>query len=193
MTDKIQQPSSTTVSSNLTESEWSQVRETIVMLNLATAQVQYSMTDGDDSIDVLTDSFTAMSDGIHNISEALKTFAKFSNVDPVLHNEVTNQCIDVSGKMQKAIMAFQFYDKLVQRLNHVRNSMTQLADLIGDESRLHSVDAWKKLQADVRAAYTMEEDRKLFDAIMAGTPIDEVLQQMVQIKLTDEADDIELF
>ena len=195
MTDKPAQKMSNQVSSQLTGADWSQVRETIVMLNLATAQVQYSMTDGDDSIEVLTNSFTAMSDGIHNIGEALKSFAQFSNVDPVLHDEVMQQCDDVGGKMQKAIIAFQFYDKLVQRLSHVTNSMSQLAGLIGDPERLHSAEAWKKLQADIRKAYTMEEDRKLFDDILAGTPIDQVIQKMIQIKLTDSAenDDIELF
>jgi hypothetical protein len=163
------------------------------MLNLATAQVQYSMTDGDDSIQVLTDSFTAMSEGIHTIGKAVESFGKFSNIDPVLHDEVMQQCSEVSGKMQKSIMAFQFYDKLVQRLNHVRNSLQQLANLVADDESLHSKTAWQKLQTEVRAAYTMEEDRVLFDAILAGTPIDEVLQQMVQLKLTETQDDIEFF
>lgn len=194
MTEDIRQKPSAQVASNLSQPDWDQVRETIVMLNLATAQVQYSMTDGDDSIDALTDSFTFMSDGIQNISEALQSFAKFSDIDPVLHNEVMRQCGDVSGKMQQAIVAFQFYDKLVQRLNHVKNSMSKLTDLMGNQERLHSVEEWKKLQQDIRGAYTMEEDRHLFDAILAGKPIEAVLKQMTQLKLTEHAaDDIELF
>lgn len=195
MTEDIRQKPSAQVASNLSQSDWDQVRETIVMLNLATAQVQYSMTDGDDSIDALTDSFTFMSDGIQNISEAIQSFAKFSDIDPVLHNEVMRQCGDVSGKMQQAIVAFQFYDKLVQRLNHVKNSMSKLTDLMGNQERLHSVEEWKKLQQDIRGAYTMEEDRHLFDAILAGKPIEDVLKQMTQLKLTEHAadDDIELF
>ena len=195
MTEETRQKPVTQVASNLSQSDWDQVRETIVMLNLATAQVQYSMTDGDDSINALTDSFTFMSEGIHNISEALQSFAKFSDIDPALHNEVMTQCNDVSGKMQQAIIAFQFYDKLVQRLNHVKNSLNKLTDLMGNQGSLHSADAWEKLQQNVRAAYTMEEDRRLFDAILAGTPIDDVLRQMVQVRLNENAadDDIELF
>jgi len=195
MTEEIRQKPGTQVASNLSRSDWDQVRETIVMLNLATAQVQYSMTDGDDSIDALTDSFTFMSEGIKNISEAVQSFAKFSDIDPVLHNEVMSQCNDVGGKMQQAIVAFQFYDKLVQRLNHVTNSMGKLTDLMANQESLHSLEAWKKLQQDVRSAYTMEEDRQLFDAILAGTPIEDVLKQMVQIRLASNPvdDDIELF
>jgi len=195
MTEEMRQKPATQLASNLSQSDWDQVRETIVMLNLATTQVQYSMTDGDESIDVLADSFTFMSEGIQNISEALQSFAKFSDIDPVLHNEVMHQCNDVSGKMQQAIVAFQFYDKLVQRLSHVKNSMTKLTDLMGDQERLHSSESWKQLQQDVRGAYTMEEDRHLFDAIMTGVPIEEVLKQMVQLKLSENTadDDIELF
>ena len=195
MTEEIRQKPATQIASNLSQSDWDQVRETIVMLNLATAQVQYSMTDGDDSIDALTDSFAFMSEGIHNISEALQSFAKFSDIDPVLHNEVMHQCHDVSGKMQQAIVAFQFYDKLVQRLSHVKNSLNKLTDLMRSQDSLHSAEAWKKLQQDVRSAYTMEEDRHLFDEILLGKPIEDVLKQMVRIKLTENTvdDDIELF
>ena len=195
MTDKPVQKISNQIPAKLSDSDWSQIRETIVMLNLATAQVEYSMTDGDDSIDVLTDSFTSMSGGINTIGEAIQSFAKFSDIDPVLHQEVTQQCEDLGGQMQNAIIAFQFYDKLVQRLSHVRNSMTSLTDLIGSEKKLHSVDAWRNLQVDIRNAYTMEEDKQLFDAIIAGMPISEALKQMAQKKQDASGieDDIELF
>ena len=195
MTDKQAQKISNQVSSKLSDPDWSQVRETIVMLNLATAQVEYSMTDGDESIDVLTESFTSMSEGIHTISKAIQTFAKFSDIDPVLHKAVTEQCEDLSGEMQKSIIAFQFYDKLVQRLSHVRNSMTRLTDLMGDDDKLHSNEAWLKLQTEIRNAYTMEEDKQLFDAIIAGKPISKALKDMVTKKqnVSDAEDDIELF
>ena len=195
MSDKPAQKISNQLASKLSDSDWSQVRETIVMLNLAVAQVEYSMTDGDESIDVLTESFTSMSDGIQTISKAIESFAKFSDIDPVLHREVTEQCNDLKGEMQSSIMAFQFYDKLVQRLSHVRDSMTQLTDLIGDESKLNSNNAWADLQTAIRQAYTMEEDKKLFDAIMAGEPIAKALKDMVQLKqnVSEDEDDIELF
>ncbi|MCK4708303.1 MAG: hypothetical protein KAU21_06780 [Gammaproteobacteria bacterium] len=195
MTDKPTQKISNQIASKLSDTDWSQVRETIVMLNLATAQVEYSMTDGDDSINVLTDSFTSMSGGVNTIGKAIESFARFSDIDPVLHKEVMQQCEDLGGEMQKAIIAFQFYDKLVQRLSHVRNSMTKLTDLIGDDDKLNSNEAWKKLQEDIRSTYTMEGDKQLFDAIIAGKPINEALKQMISKKknASEAEDDIELF
>ncbi len=193
MTDKPVQKLANQIPSKLSSEQWNQAHETIVMLNLATAQIEFSMTDGDDSIDVLTESFTSMSDGVQNIAAAVESFSKFSDIDSGLHNQLMQQCHDLGGEMQKAIVAFQFYDKLVQRLSHVRNSMTHLSDLIADEEKRQSVDAWKNLQQTVRNSYTMEDDRQLFDAILAGRPINDVLKEMT-IKQEDSSDDdIELF
>lgn len=194
MTDRPVQKIANQIPSRLSDSDWSQVRETIVMLNLATAQIEYSMTDGDESIDVLTDSFTSMSSGINSIGKAIESFAAYSDIDPLLHKEVKQQCTELSGEMQKSIIAFQFYDKLVQRLSHVRNSMSNLTALIGDEKTLHSVEAWKTLQIAIRGSYTMEEDKQLFDAILAGEPIIEALRKLEEKKKTAGTDDeIELF
>jgi len=195
MSDATIQKLSNQIPSQLSEDDWSQVKETIVMLNLAVAQVEFSMSDGDESIDVLTESFTSMSKGIQTISEAIASFSKHSDIDPVLQNEVIGQCDELGNGMQKAIIAFQFYDKLVQRLSHVRNSMTHLTDVIGDESKLTSADAWRKMQTDIRGAYTMEEDKQLFDAIISGQPIIEALKQIVEERANTSGadDDIELF
>jgi len=193
MTDKPVQKLANQIPSKLTSEEWSQAHETIVMLNLATAQIEFSMTDGDDSIDVLTESFTSMSEGVQNIAAAVESFSKYSDIDPGLHNQLMQQCHDLGGEMQKSIVAFQFYDKLVQRLSHVRNSMTHLSYLIGDEEKMQSVDAWKNLQQTIRDSYTMEEDRKLFDAILAGRAINDVLKEMTMKQEDSSDDDIELF
>lgn len=193
--DKSIQKISNQIPSKLSDSDWSQVKETIVMLNISTAQVEFSMSDGDESIDVLTESFTSMSDGIHTIGKAIESFAKYSDIDPLLHQEVVQQCNDLSGEMQKSIIAFQFYDKLVQRLSHVRNSMSNLTALIGDDKKLHSIDAWKKLQGEIRGSYTMEEDKRLFDSIISGEPIIEALKKLLDEKENNagDDDDIELF
>ena len=40
--------------------DWSQVRETILMLALAVAQIEMSMRESDGSVEVLSNSFTSM-------------------------------------------------------------------------------------------------------------------------------------
>ena len=44
--------------------DWSQIRETVAMLNLAVAQIAGTLTEGDDSVRTLVDSFTSMAGSI---------------------------------------------------------------------------------------------------------------------------------
>lgn len=46
--------------------EWNQVRETVLMLNLAMARMTHAMRDGDKSVDSLSRSFTEMDDDTRN-------------------------------------------------------------------------------------------------------------------------------
>ena len=174
--------------------DWSQVRETVLMLNLAAAQVDFSLRDGHNSVNTLTESFTAMAGGIQVIRDALQSITEKYPLEDDERVPLELQCQTISSRMQDAIVAFQFYDKLVQRLDHVVEVIAQLADLVGDTSRLYSPQEWSKLQQMIRSRYTMEEERELFDALMRGEDVKDVmekLQSMMENKL-DESD-IELF
>jgi hypothetical protein len=174
--------------------DWSQVKETVSMLKLAAAQVDYSMRDGNRSVDTLTESFMAMAESMSVIEQASKELWQKHDIDDDLTGKITEQSGTVSTKMQQAIVAFQFYDKLVQRLDHVVNSLSQLGDLVGDPSKLYSPVEWRSLQEAIRSKYTMGQERDLFDALMAGEDIESVLKRLSE--MTDQApeeDDIELF
>jgi len=174
--------------------DWSQIKETVLMLNLATAQVDFSLRDGDNSVNTLTESFTAMAGGIQSIQKTMQGIGEKYQLDEGDHMPIQQECMSISIKMQEAIVAFQFYDKLVQRLDHVVEVIAQLADLVGDNSRLYSPEEWSKLQQMIRSRYTMEEERELFDALMRGEDVKEVmerLQHLMENKVQE--DDIELF
>ena len=55
---------------NSPDLDWSQVRETILMLGLAIGQIEMAMRDSDESVSVLTDSFTSMVAAVQTINEA---------------------------------------------------------------------------------------------------------------------------
>ncbi len=174
--------------------DWSQIKETVLMLNLAAAQVDFSLRDGHNSVNTLTESFTAMADGIQAIQQSLQDIGAKYPLEDAEQQPLNQHCELISSRMQEAIVAFQFYDKLVQRLDHVVEVIAQLADLVGDTSRLYSPHEWSKLQQMIRSRYTMEEERELFDALMRGENIKDVmerLQSMMENKV-DESD-IELF
>jgi hypothetical protein len=166
---------------------WSQVRETVRMMNLAVAQIEMSMTEGDDSVDTLTNAFTTMAGRVQVIESLVKE--KGGGED----QQVVEQCEAISAEMQHAIMAFQFYDKLTQRLSHVSHSLESLVDLVGDNSRLFNPVEWSLLQEKIKSRYTMPAEHNMFELMMSGMSIKDVLKQMKENEDKDKEDDIELF
>ena len=177
---------------NKPDLDWSQVKETVLMLKLAAAQVEFSLSEGGSSVNTLTDSFTNMAGSIKAIGlSTANIFEKYA-VTPEDQTVINSNCDLVTQKMQQAIVAFQFYDTLVQRLDHVVNSLSKLGDLVCDPTRLYSPLEWRALQETIRSRYTMANERDLFDAILAGESIEQVISKMQQVN-NQVDDDIELF
>ncbi len=174
--------------------DWSQVKETVLMLRLAAAQIDFSLHEGNSSVDALTDSFTGMAESMQAIQQSAQQIFRKYSIEDQLSQDMMQHCDAVSSKVQQAIIAFQFYDKLVQRLDHVVDSLSRLGELVGDASRLYSPNEWRGLQERIRSRYTMGEERELFDALMNGEDIQTVLDRMREwAQNTSADDDIELF
>lgn len=165
--------------------DWSQVRETVRMMNLAVAQIEMSMKEGDDSVDTLTNAFTDMAARINVVENLSKDKTDSDSIN------IVEQCQAVTGEMQHAIMAFQFYDKLTQRLSHVSNSLASLADLVGDNTRLYNPVEWSLLQDRIKSKYTMPAEHDMFELMLQGMSVEQVLKA-TQVD-TSKEDDIELF
>ncbi|RMG38651.1 MAG: hypothetical protein D6720_00765 [Gammaproteobacteria bacterium] len=169
--------------------DWSQVRETVRMLNLAVAQIAMAMQEGDDSIQSLTSAFATMVGEVDGIAEeAQRLQGSPEAVGPILA-----RCARVQSNMQQSIVAFQFYDRLSQRIDHVKHALEQLGDLVGDTSRLYQPMEWRGLQDAIRNRYSMREEQEMFDALLDGASIEEALERVRQRLNDGDIDDIELF
>ncbi len=153
--------------------DWSQIRETITMLALAVAQVESSMTDGGQSVGQLTDSFTHIAD----YTSKILGMAKDNKIpmDDNFRNTLTSDASALSEKVHNAVIAFQFYDRITQRLDHVCKTLDRLGRLIGDKSMLYNPECWRGLQQDIKSSYTMEAERIMFEHILQGHSIEEAL------------------
>lgn len=159
--------------------DWSQIRETILMLALSVAQIEMSMRDSDGSVEMLSNSFTSMIGQvkiIEKVAASLPDTAEIANAKAT----ITESCATVSEMMRSAVVAFQFYDKLTQRLAHVSGSMNVLADLIADQRRLYNPYEWMGMQEKIKSRYTMEEERLMFEAIMQGKTVKQALAIYLQ-------------
>lgn len=170
---------------------WSQVRETVLMLELAAVQIEAAMKDSNASVEVLTDSFTTMAGYMRMISDSLQALPDQGEVGATKEN-LLGVSQHVSSMVHQAIIAFQFYDKLVQRLAHVGLSLGELSDLVGDTRRLFNPGEWVELQSHIKAKYSTREEVTMFDAVMQGMPVHEAVEKFMA-EMQEKSDDIELF
>ncbi len=170
---------------------WSQVRETVLMLELAAVQIEAAMKDSNSSVEVLTDSFTTMAGYIRMISETAQALPTEGEVGAT-RESLIGVSGHVSGMVHQAIIAFQFYDKLVQRLAHVGHSLGGLSDLVADQRRLFNPYEWVGLQEKIKSKYSTHDEVMMFDAVMGGVPVQQAVDQYMA-SMKEKGDDIELF
>lgn len=169
--------------------DWSQVRETVKLLTLSATQVQSSMREGDDSVTTLTAAFTDMVTNLTEVSKALESIEDCAAKDKAMQH-----CLMTSEKVHSSIIAFQFYDRMQQCLQHVTENLNGLSNIVENPQLLYNPMEWKKLQDKIRDGYTMESEKVMFDVILEGKSVAEALELAKQYDNTaKEDDDIELF
>jgi uncharacterized protein YoxC len=178
---------------------FSQVGETIAMLALTVAQIETSMKEGDQSVNLLTDSFTDLASHSQEIiAEAQKLDENIPH-EAEIRKKMLQAADGLSEKIQQAVIAFQFYDRLSQRLDHTSHSLEKIGHLIADASERYKENSWRNVQEDIKNSYSMEAERIMFEHIMRGHSVAEALEiYHHQFKKDKEEsfntdDDIELF
>lgn len=136
------------------------------MLGLCEAQMESALQESDQAVDSLVKAFTCLVEAtrsMSNLTEALP-----AEVKQTIAPDLERQIAAISKEMGAAVMAFQFYDKLTQRLGHVRYSLSTLALFVCDRSQANQPDQWKRLLNTFRRLYRTEEERQIFHMIFDG-------------------------
>lgn len=180
--------------------EWCQIKETVLMLALAVAQIRVSMTDGTNSVGTLTDTFTEMAKNGQDLQHLLESLStQNSEIDQLEDfTKITDHAKGINRQVGEATIAFQFYDRLCQRLSHVCESLQNLSGLIDQADRRFNPGEWQRLQHEIKSSYSMECERIMFEHILQGASIEEALEAYTHhFKKEDSADEygdeIELF
>lgn len=156
------------------ELDWSQIKETITMLALAVAQIESSMKDGEKSVGTLSASFTNMADQLSNIRNLTNDVLPENLADHKI--TIDKSTSNLERYVNDAVIAFQFYDRISQRLDHVCHSLDKLGTLISHKDSLYNPTSWKELQNQIKSKYTMEAERIMFEHILRGHSIEEALE-----------------
>lgn len=170
---------------------WSQIRETVLMLELMSGQIMAAMRDSDSSVDVLATTFTGMAGYVNTIVDMAH---QLPNTPEVAGQKaaLTNISEHVQSMVNQAVVAFQFYDRLVQRLSHVVTGHAEFSDIVGDVQQLYNPGAWVAMQQRIRASFSTPEEHALLDAVLNGMPVEQAIESyLVSLKKGDN--EIELF
>lgn len=165
---------------------WCFRSETARLLALNVAQIHTGLSEGDSSINTLTSSFQQLAAFCEKIEKHDENAISTENLKSIAHS--------MSSQVNDAIVAFQFYDRLCQRLDHVQANLQYLSTLITDEGHINNSEGWQGLRDKIKASYTMETEHKMHDAVMKGATIEEALELFrKELESLKDEDDIELF
>lgn len=167
------------------DKNWCQMRETVLLINVAVARIEHAMMEGNDSFTTLSESFVEIVNSANQI-----THAENNLENSAAKLRIDENCKDISQRVESSIIAFQFYDKLSQRMALISKTLNSLTEILNDPNKTNVQDEWKKLQNVIRSKYTLDADQQMFDDVLNGMPIKEALAAAIE---TTTEDDIEFF
>lgn len=154
-------------------------------LGLCEAQMESALSDSDVAVDALVKAFTSLAESTRVIT------AMAENLPPeakaLLGDALQQQVENLARQTATSIIAFQFYDKLTQRLGHVRYSLSTLAMFVCDRSQTADPNQWERLLKTLRRLYRTDEERQIFQMVIDGKPLDETAPD------NDSTCEVELF
>lgn len=155
--------------------KWDHISETITMLYLAVCQIETSVCDSNKSVNHLTHSFTRLAE--HNIEINNRIQALPDSPDlAVLKRETAATNTQMHDTVKESVEAFQFYDRISQRLDHVARGLEKMCEIVSDSNTRDNPETWKKIQEEVKASYSMESERIMFEHILRGASVKEALE-----------------
>ena len=166
------------------------------LTRLAAAQIRVAVTESGDNVDALTHSFRE----IVNQDKLIR-----DNIDQLPNDSATKKIKDdiallsteLRANINNAVVAFQFYDRLCQRLDHTSECLRSLSE-IEDHKLQASADEVIKLRDNVYNHFTMIEERQLFDAVLSNNDFEHAIEEYSIARLKsldsgDEDNEVELF
>lgn len=171
--------------------DWSQIRETVLMLELSAGQIMAAMRDSDSSVDALTTTFAGMAGYLRTIVDVANQLPASGEIGGA-RQTLSNVAEQVGAMVNQAVVAFQFYDKLVQRLSHVVNGLSEVSEIVQDSRRLFVPDEWLAVHERIRAKFSTPEERALCEAVLGGMPVEQALEVFLA-NLQSSNNEIELF
>jgi len=164
------------------------------LTRLAAAQIHVTVTESSESVDDLTRAFTEIVDQDRSIRSNVDQLPDVPEINEI-KQQISSISAAIGANVRNAIIAFQFYDRLCQRLDHTSDCLKNLSEIEDNKSSASSEQVIK-LRDSVYNHFTMEEERQLFDAILSSDDFEAAINDYKiarEASMEDDDDDIELF
>ena len=104
---------------------------------------------------------------VERLSNSVAAFAKLGT-EMSVHPDAAIAALGarVSAEAHRAMFAMQFEDQLAQRLQHISHALGDMHDALAAPTPPTSA----ALLTAIRARYTMEDERRLFDVMLGQLP-----------------------
>jgi hypothetical protein len=153
-----------------------------LFLELGAAQLDAAMRESDGRVEQLASTVGCLTTAACELNTLAKQLAAGDGTAPQpLHADIQRLTQLMQAHAQTAITALQFYDKLIQRLTHVRDGLAIPADSIAGGAQARGAN-WSKLLEQVRARYSTVEERVLFDFMLGGLSAEQMLRALSEMR-----------
>lgn len=154
--------------------DWSQIRETIQMLNLAVAQIEMALKDSSGSVEILTDSFTVMHEA-HGPRRVGTPPAGLTDQGNHRGCRQWRVAADATGHRRLPVLR----PSDATPVACLPAALEELSGVVNDPQRLYNPFAWNALQQKIRSKYTMEDEKLMFDTLIATGSVEQALKLYV--------------
>lgn len=175
--------------------DWTPEQQIAHMLDLCEAQMESALCESDLAVDALIKAFSGLTESAQTMN-AMAAKLTPEQRDVLGATDVKKQMEAIERQMSAAIIAFQFYDKLTQRLGHVRYSLSTLALFVCDRAQTTQRDQWRRLFTTLKRLYRTEEEKQIFQMMVEGASAEETrdhIHQSTQTLRIGNSGEIELF
>jgi hypothetical protein len=161
-------------------------------LELGAAQLDAAMRESDSRVDKLAGAVTSVATDARELEMQLRGLDSTDPAEQLKARQRIRQLTEaLAAHVQSTITSLQFYDKLIQRLTHVRDGLAIPSDsaVNGDPAAAD----WSAMLEQVRSRYSMVEERVLFDFMMRGLSADQMLKALTGLRGTASPGELEVF
>jgi len=162
-------------------------------LELGAAQLDAAIRESDSRVDKLAGAVTSVATDARELEAQLTALDSPNPEEAAKARQRIQQLTHaLATHVQATITSLQFYDKLIQRLTHVRDGLAIPSDSTVD-GRDPAGSDWSAMLEQVRSRYSMVEERVLFDFMMRGLSADQMLKALTGLRGTATPGELEVF